>query len=297
MHTSFSNLFSPKKQEPESKPEPKPEPEIPKVISVSKIPESKRMKYGLDENGQKVCKKCHIKFTPNKFTPYQESCNDCSRGGKNDPKKVKSSGGEWITTKCNACGCSIRIKRDTMSAFCSDHCGEEERRVRMALTEKLIQEEVNKKAEAKVYGNGAMASDFYNLLDINIAEAENFKQTIDKFSKQDVESFNPSIEIIYVLLLCRGFKLTKDFGLYKEYDVKQGLYSVSLTRPPNFLMGFCVSYPHIEKLDKGKFVKSRRSEVLISPNFSRIPDPPEELQSDITPLLELRVAWTKEIKK
>jgi hypothetical protein len=242
-------------------------------------------------DGQNTCSKCGNSFIPSKFTPYQKTCKDCGRGGKNHPSSKKTVGGQWILTHCNTCGCGIRIKEDSMTAYCNDHCPPEEKLKRKELVQNLIQESIDSISESRVFSDSV--TDYKVLNKLLESEIDYYKrQVIDRFRDQDLKQFPISRENIYLWLLAHSYKLSKNGHLFKEYPGKLGIYLVSLVSPDVGFFGFCISYPILEGSSKHKVIR-RTSDVVINTNFSKIPDLPNEVISDISLFLEAKIAREK----
>jgi hypothetical protein len=259
--------------------------EIPKK---EEKPKKIKKDYGFLDDGTKIWEKCKKPFTPNKFTPYQKMCIACGKGGENAPKTQKSSGGGMIRTQCNKCGCNIRIDPTIMTAFCNDHCPPEERKKRIEDIQNRIEASLNNKAESKLYPNEM--PEYKILYSMMESEVEEYKNVmLDKFSNGDLSEFPFSRELLYFILLARGFKLSKSGHIFKEYISDDGIYTASMVSPNMGFFGFCVTHPVKEKYGKG-VVSRRESIILRTPNFKKIPNIPSELTEDIFPILELNAS-------
>jgi hypothetical protein len=251
-------------------------------------PKQKQQKQEKQPNVKK-CAKCGVEFTPGKFTPYQKFCKDCRKGGKNAPKHRKAKSGGYVVTNCNVCGQSIRIRPDTMTAHCLDHCSQEERKIRLEMVQESMQQAFDDGSEPvdKLFANSRAE---YSL--IKEAIEDDVGVTIEQFSDAELRTFPFTPEVIWMWLLARGFKMSRTGYLFKEYGAIDNLYVVSLSPPKKSRFCFCISYNIVDRFKKdGKSITQTRksSEVIYNTNFTRIPKMPKEILEDIKPLLELAV--------
>jgi hypothetical protein len=249
-------------------------------------------RYGRDSSGNKSCDKCHKSFKPAKFTPYQKYCPDCAAGGINAAKSKVKSGSAWIRTQCNKCGCNIRIRPDTMTALCNDHCGESERRIRMQFVQDKLDKTLGNVSQQYVFINSI--PDYECLKKLTEEQINEYKQLVEKFTFGAIKSYPLRLELVYLWLLARGFKLTKGLSLLKEYGDNGNRFTVNLLSPENGMFGFCVSYMVSERVKEGKkegFISKRESDIIVIPsNLKRIDNLPTDLVDDIHLLLELNYA-------
>jgi hypothetical protein len=277
--------------------------EMPKITKGKKSKKPKEY-YGIREDGTKICDKCKNPFTPAKFTPYQKLCDACRGKGKNVPKDAKKAGSGLIDTVCNMCGMPIRINPNIYTAHCNNCCPPEEKIKRDNMVEEDLEHNFNKGYESEIYGNNIFATfnkDYVFVDKLISNEYYQYGSAINKFTASELACFKPSLEIIYALLLLRGFKLSKSHTPFKEYNNHNGKYTASLMTPENGIMGFSISYPDEEKTGtgKGKVVRTRAYDIIIDTNkIARIPFMPEEMINDISLLLELKMEWRKrEVRK